>query len=469
MEKLIPLLNNFYTDLHGPIWIIILIAGIVIISLILTYLFEEKPEPKKEDSLPEETPRHDVSPVKSAIEPHKDIPHEEPVVDKYTETDRILDKSVQQDVLEQTRPDESTQGTKELAVDEELRIKPEAVIDEDRYAFEKAMVDTTEPYDVAEKRVQEMPETKESLFSRLRSGLSKTQVGLVGKLDQILSKREIDEDLWDEFEEALITADLGVGTTLKLRQRIEEKLSKKSLRDSKAIMDTLKQECLEMLKKSEGKPLKIESKPFVIIIAGVNGVGKTTTIGKIAYKFSNEGKTVMVAAADTFRAAAVEQLEIWAKRVGSDFLRGQSGSDPSAVAFDALKASQARDTDILIVDTAGRLHTRTNLMEELKKLRRVISRELDGAPNETLLVLDATTGQNAIQQAKMFNEAIDITGIILTKLDGTAKGGVILAIADELNIPVKFIGIGESLGDLREFNAEEFVEALFVTGEETIH
>jgi fused signal recognition particle receptor len=470
MEKLAPLLNDFYADFHEPIWIIILLAGIVIMSLILTYLFEEKPEPKKDDSSPEEMTAHDVSPFTSAIEPLKDIPLGERVEDDYTETDRILVKSVQQEVLEQTRPDEPRQVTQELEVEEEeRRLEPEAVSDEDRYAFEKAIVDTTESYEVAEKRVEEIPETKESLFSRLRSGLSKTQVGLVGKLDQILSSREIDEDLWDEFEEALITADLGVGTTLKLRQRIEEKLSKKSLRDPRAIMDTLKQECLEMLKKAEGNPLKIESKPFVIIIAGVNGVGKTTTIGKIAYRFSNEGKSVMVAAADTFRAAAVEQLEIWAKRVGSDFLRGQSGSDPSAVAYDALKASQARETDILIVDTAGRLHTRTNLMEELKKLRRVISRELDGAPNETLLVLDATTGQNAIQQAKMFNEAIDITGIILTKLDGTAKGGVILAIADELNIPVKFIGIGESLADLREFNAEEFVEALFVTGEETIH
>ncbi|MGB7292488.1 MAG: signal recognition particle-docking protein FtsY [Thermodesulfobacteriota bacterium] len=469
MEKLIPLLNDFYTDYHEPIWIVILFGGIVIISLILAYLFEERPEPEKEGSLPEEMPRHDVSPFTSAVEPLKDIPHEERAEVKYTETDRILDKSVRQEILEQTLPDESTRVAQELDVEEELRLKPEVVSHEDRYAFEKTMVDTEESYEIAEKRIEEVSETKESLFSRLRSGLSKTQVGLVGKLDEILSSGEINEDLWDEFEEALITADLGVGTTLKLRQRIEEKLSKKSLRDPKAIMNTLKQECLEMLKKAEGKPIKIESKPFVIIIAGVNGVGKTTTIGKIAYKFSNEGKSVMVAAADTFRAAAVEQLEIWAKRVGADFLRGQSGSDPSAVAFDALKASQARETDILIVDTAGRLHTRTNLMEELKKLRRVISRELDGAPNETLLVLDATTGQNAIQQAKMFNEAIDITGIILTKLDGTAKGGVILAIADELNVPVKFIGIGESLRDLREFNAEEFVEALFVTGEETIH
>ncbi len=469
MGKLIPVLHDLYADFHEPIWIVILFAGIVIISLILAYLFEEKPKREKESPMPEEMPGHDASPFTPAVEPLRDIPPEKKAEVKDTGANRILDKSVRQEVLDQTLADNSTQVTQEPDVEEEVGLRPEVAGDDGRSLFDKTMVDSEESYEVREKTVEEVPETKESLFSRLRSGLSKTQVGLVGKLDEILSGREIDEDLWDEFEEALITADLGVGTTLKLRQRIQEKLSKKSRRDPKAIMNTLKQECLEILKKAEGKPIKIESKPFVIIIAGVNGVGKTTTIGKIAYRFSNEGKCVMIAAADTFRAAAVEQLEIWANRVGADFLKGRSGSDPSAIAFDALKASQARETDILIVDTAGRLHTKTNLMEELKKLRRVISRELDGAPNETLLVLDATTGQNAIQQAKMFNEAIDITGIILTKLDGTAKGGVILAIADELNIPVKFIGIGEGLGDLREFNAEEFVEALFVTGEETIH
>ncbi len=469
MEKLIPVLNDFYTDFHEPIWIVVLLGSIVIISLILVYLFEEKPEHEKERSLPEEIPRREVSPFTSAVEPGKEIPHEERAGHGYAATDLTSETSVTQEIREQTIPDESAQLTPEQEVEEGFGLEPEAVSDEAPHALEKTITHTDESYEVEERRLDHAPESKESLFSRLRSGLSKTQVGLIGKLDEILSTREIDDDLWDEFEEALITADLGVGTTLKLRKRIEEKLSKKSLRDPKTVMSTLKQECLEILKKAEGKPIKIESKPFVIIIAGVNGVGKTTTIGKIAYKFTNEGKTVLVAAADTFRAAAVEQLEIWAKRVGSDFLRGQTGSDPSSVAFDALKASQARDNDILIIDTAGRLHTRTNLMEELKKLRRVISRELDGAPNETLLVLDATTGQNAIQQAKMFNEAVDITGIILTKLDGTAKGGVILAIADELNIPVKYIGIGESLKDLREFNAEEFIEALFVTGEETIH
>lgn len=323
----------------------------------------------------------------------------------------------------------------------------------------------------AREKIEEEPEeTAAGLFSRLRAGLSRTQAGLLGKLDEMLSiRKEVDDSLWDDFEETLVTADLGVGTTMKLRSEIENKLSKKALHNPMPIKEALREEILRVLKNAEGQPLALNLKPFVIMVAGVNGVGKTTTIGKLAYKFTKDGKNVMVAAADTFRAAAVEQLEIWANRVGSDFLKGQSGADPSAVAFDAVRAAFARDTDVLIVDTAGRLHTKTNLMEELKKIKRVVGRGLEGAPHETLLVLDATTGQNAIQQAKMFKEAIEITGIVLTKLDGTAKGGVIVAIANELKIPVKFIGIGERLGDLREFKADEFVEALFLTGKETLH
>jgi fused signal recognition particle receptor len=338
---------------------------------------------------------------------------------------------------------------------------------QDEVAEEVIRAESTIP----EEKIEEEPEeTEAGLFSRLRAGLSRTQAGLLGKLDEMLSiRKEIDDSLWDDFEETLVTADLGIGTTMKLRSDIESKLSKKALRNPMLIKEALREEILRVLKSAEGQPLALNVKPFVIMVAGVNGVGKTTTIGKLAYRFRKDGKNVMVAAADTFRAAAVEQLEIWANRVGSDFLKGQSGADPSAVAFDAVRAAFARDTDVLIVDTAGRLHTKTNLMEELKKIKRVIGRGLEGAPHETLLVLDATTGQNAIQQAKMFKEAIEITGIALTKLDGTAKGGVIVAIANELKIPVKFIGIGERLGDLREFKADEFVEALFLTGKETLH
>jgi len=312
-------------------------------------------------------------------------------------------------------------------------------------------------------------ESAEGLFSRLRSGLSKTQTGFLGKLDQIFSSREIDEDMWGEFEETLIMSDIGVNTTMKLRERIEERLDKKSFKDTMQIREALREEVLNMLKRAESRPISIDSKPTVIMIAGVNGVGKTTSIGKLANKFKNDKKRVMVAAADTFRAAAVEQLEIWASRVGSEFLKGNEGVDPSSVAFDAVRSSIHNNIDVLIVDTAGRLHTKSNLMDELKKIKRVIGKEMVNAPHETLIVLDATTGQNAVQQAKMFKESIDISGIILTKLDGTAKGGVIIAIAHELNIPVKYIGIGESLSDLREFKAEEFVEALFFKEDQTVH
>ncbi len=324
-----------------------------------------------------------------------------------------------------------------------------------------------EEYEESETATQE--ESAESLFSRLRSGLSKTQTGFLGKLDQIFSSREVDEDMWGEFEETLIMSDIGVNTTMELRERIEERLDKKSFKDTMQIREALREEVLNMLKSAEGRPISIDSKPTVIMIAGVNGVGKTTSIGKLANKFKNDKKRVMVAAADTFRAAAVEQLEIWASRVGSEFLKGDEGADPSSVAFDAVKSSIHNNIDVLIVDTAGRLHTKSNLMDELKKIKRVIGKEMVNAPHETLIVLDATTGQNAVQQAKMFKESIDISGIILTKLDGTAKGGVIIAIANELNIPVKYIGIGESLSDLREFKAEEFVEALFFKEDQTVH
>ena len=357
---------------------------------------------------------------------------------------------------------QTTQLSEELLETETL---PQEIYEEEVIKTEEI----EEEPEVLIEPIEEVEETKEGLFARLRRGLSKTQAGLLGRLGEIISKREIDESLWDDFEETLIMSDLGVNTTMKLRENIETKLSKQSLSSAESITDTLKEEILEILKSAQGAPIKADVSPFVIMVAGVNGVGKTTTIGKLANMLKQDGRKVMVAAADTFRAAATEQLEVWSKRVGTDFIKGESGGDPSSVAFDAVKAAEARGTDILIIDTAGRLHTKVNLMDELTKMKRIIRRELEGAPHETLLVLDATTGQNAVQQAKLFNEAIEVTGIVLTKLDGTAKGGVIVAIADELNIPVKYIGIGESLSDLREFNADEFVEALFYSGEEIVH
>ncbi len=310
---------------------------------------------------------------------------------------------------------------------------------------------------------------REGVFSNLIRGLSKTNAGLLGKLENLLLKKEIDSDLWDEFEELLISSDIGVATTMKLREKIETSLSGSSLEESREVRAELKDEILHILSNAEGKAIEIVHKPTVMVVGGVNGVGKTTTIGKLANKFIKNDYKVMVAACDTFRAAATEQLEVWSKRVGSDFVKGNPGADPSAVAYDALNASKARDIDILIIDTAGRLHTKAKLMDELKKINRVIGREISGAPHEVLMVLDATTGQNALQQARTFKEAINVTGVALTKLDGTAKGGIIIAIADELNIPVKYIGIGESLDDLKEFNADEFVEALFFSEDEIIH
>lgn len=382
-------------------------------------------------------------------------------------------ESIEINIIEQTeQSDESANITEIPEVDtqhQETQIQQfETPITEDISPINEATVEV-------EKNVEnstEFPEdekVEQSLFSRLRNGLSKTHTGFIGKLDTILNKKEINEETWDEFEEALVMADLGVSTTMKLREELEKNIQKNAISDPKEIKINLKKIILDILSRAEGNISLNDNKPFVMIVAGVNGVGKTTTIGKLAYKFKNEGKRVMVAAADTFRAAAVDQLEIWANRVGSEFIRGKSGADPSAVAFDAVKSSIAKNIDVLIIDTAGRLHTKANLMDELKKLRRIIGREIENAPHETILVLDATTGQNAVQQAKMFKEAIEVSGIALTKLDGTAKGGVIVSIANELNIPVKYIGIGESLKDLREFNAEEFVEALFLSESDTIH
>ena len=306
-------------------------------------------------------------------------------------------------------------------------------------------------------------------FSRLSLGLSKTRRGILQNLEHVFSSGRIDDAAWDEFEEILIMSDMGVATTAKLREKVSSAVGAGGGGDMEKIKSLLEREILDILKEVESPVADLSARPTVFMVAGVNGVGKTTSIGKIANRFTREGKKVMVAAADTFRAAAVEQLGVWAERVGSDFLRGQTGADPSAVAYDAVKASVSRDIDLLVIDTAGRVHTKTGLMDELRKLRKVVARELEGAPHETLLVVDATTGQNAVEQARVFGEAIGVTGIVLTKLDGTAKGGIIVAIAEQLGLPVKYIGVGEGLGDLREFDAEQFTKALFASDKEALH
>ncbi|MCD6152613.1 MAG: signal recognition particle-docking protein FtsY [Syntrophobacterales bacterium] len=303
--------------------------------------------------------------------------------------------------------------------------------------------------------------SKKSFFKKLKQGLSRTRKGFVKNIDEmIFGEKVISRDLFNDLEEILIMADMGPAFTYDLIEEMKACAKRNELQNPGALKQLLKDHMINILKESE-KPLCIpNSGLYTIMVLGVNGTGKTTTIGKMASHFSKAGMSVMLVAADTFRAAAIEQLEIWSRRVNVPLIKQKMGADPSAVVFDAIHAAQSRKSDVLIIDTAGRLHTKVNLMEELKKTSRIMGRELKGAPHETLLVLDATTGQNAISQAKMFHEEIGVTGIVITKLDGTAKGGILIRIAREMNIPIRYIGIGEGLDDLRVFKSEEFVNAL---------
>lgn len=300
-------------------------------------------------------------------------------------------------------------------------------------------------------------------FDRLKQGLSKTRDGLTGRLDQlILNKKVINEDLLDELEEILYTSDLGVVAVQELIDLIRSGVARKVLDDPIRLKEELKENIIKFLSDVEVKcGTPSPGQPLVIMMIGVNGVGKTTTIGKLACMFRDQGKKVMLAAADTFRAAAIEQLAIWGERSGANVVKQAHGADPSAVVFDAINAAKARDMDVVLIDTAGRIHTKINLMDELQKIHRVTGRNLPGAPHQVWLVLDATTGQNALSQADMFNKNLGVTGIILTKLDGTAKGGIVVGISRQLKIPIVYIGIGEKIDDLRPFDAKEFVDAIF--------
>ncbi|HOK42096.1 MAG TPA: signal recognition particle-docking protein FtsY [Thermoclostridium caenicola] len=298
------------------------------------------------------------------------------------------------------------------------------------------------------------------VFDKLKNGLKKTRESIAQKIDQVLvSFGKVDEELFEELEEILITADVGVETSVAIIDQLRDMVKKEKITTAEGVRQAIKRIIAERLS-DEQSGLNLSTTPSVIVIIGVNGVGKTTSIGKLAYLLKSQGKQVLVAAADTFRAAAIDQLEIWTKRAGVDIVKHSEGADPSAVVFDAIQSAKSRKVDVLICDTAGRLHTKKNLMEELKKLFRIINRELPGAAVETLLVLDATTGQNAVSQAKTFSEVSQLTGLILTKLDGTAKGGIILSIKNELNVPVKFVGVGEQMDDLQPFIPQDFAEAL---------
>jgi fused signal recognition particle receptor len=305
-------------------------------------------------------------------------------------------------------------------------------------------------------------EQEPTLLEKLKSGVQKTRAGLVTALEDALQgKKEIDADLLDELEYTLISADIGVRTTSEILENIRQRVERHQLADAGELRYLIREQLLEILQASERAPARVAEPPAVVLVVGVNGAGKTTTIGKLAHRFKNEQRSVLLCAADTFRAAAIEQLEIWGDRTATQVIRQNAGSDPSAVLFDAVTAARARKVDYVIVDTAGRLQTKENLMAELEKMNRTAKKVIPDAPHEVLLVLDATTGQNGLEQARKFTESSGVTGIVLTKLDGTAKGGIVIAIARELNLPIRYVGVGEKVEDLLPFDGEKFIESLF--------
>lgn len=380
----------------------------------------------------------------------------EPTAEETVET---AAETVEQAVVEQTIVEptvEITEGSNEQA--EELQISEQnpPLVEDENPAEERVQAD----------EYQEKPTSEGGFFSRLIKGLIKTKQSIGSGFRNFFSGKKIDDELFEELEEQLLVADLGMPTTTKIIKNLTEHATKQQLRDAELLYQQLKVELADVLK-PVAQPLVLEDKkPYVILMVGVNGVGKTTTIGKLARKFQAEGKSVMLAAGDTFRAAAVEQLQVWGERNNIPVVAQSTGADSASVIFDAMQSAAAKGIDVLIADTAGRLQNKNNLMDELKKIVRVMKKYDETAPHEIMLTLDAGTGQNAISQAKLFNEAVGLTGITLTKLDGTAKGGVIFAIADQFNIPIRFIGVGEKIDDLRPFDAEEFIEALFTHEDE---
>lgn len=385
---------------------------------------------------------------------------QEPVVEEQQELIGEQTVEEEQELVEEVQElSPSTVENEEKAVVESVGTETQEVEVDEPEPEQNVVADTEDS-----SSVPPPADEKKSLFSRLQSGLSKTRQSFVYRLDTLfLGKKEIDQELFDDLEEILITADLGVNTVLELLDEVRKEVKRAALKDPQSLKEVLSSKIRGYLQEidTSNKLAMPEKGPLVIMVIGVNGVGKTTSIGKLAAKFVRSGKSVLLVAGDTFRAAAIDQLKIWGDRNDIEVVSQKPGSDPSSVVFDAMELGIARDYDVVLIDTAGRLHTQVNLMEELKKIKRVIGKKLEGAPHEVMLVLDATTGQNGISQAKMFNEAVGITGVTLTKLDGTAKGGIVINISRELKIPVRFIGVGEQIDDLRDFNSKEFVDALF--------
>ncbi|MER0279879.1 signal recognition particle-docking protein FtsY [Clostridioides difficile] len=377
---------------------------------------------------------------------------EEEVIDKIED---IEEKTEEDATNESTEQDEKVEG--QLKIDEQ---DVETILNDDS---KEDKIEELESYndETESEEMEDKEEKKVNLFERLKQGLTKAKQGITDRIDEVLkSYTKVDEDLLEDLEEILITADVGVNTTMDIIEKLRDKIKQKGITEPMKVREELKSIVEEILT-NENSILDIEPAPCIILMVGVNGVGKTTTIGKLANKYKKDGKKVLLAAADTFRAAATEQLEIWANRTNVDIIKHQEGADPGAVVFDAIKAAKARKTDVLICDTAGRLHNKANLMNELGKVFKIVDREFPEAKREVLLVVDATTGQNAVVQAKTFKEVADITGIVLTKLDGTAKGGVVLAVKSEVDVPVKLIGVGERVEDLQDFDAKSFSDALF--------
>lgn len=400
---------------------------------------------------------------------------QEEISDDAFQDQRIEEVALQEDVKEEGSQDQDlSEGTLEEDIEEEkAQVEEEEEIENIEDADIQAEEEITEEETIEKEIIEEVDgdgsqdsdqeegQEKMGIFTRLLAGLSKTKDNITGRIDSLLkSYTKIDEDLLEELEEILITADVGVTTTMEIIDRLRDMIKERGVKDPLEVRDLLKEIVASILKEGNSG-LDLDPGPAVIVMVGVNGVGKTTTIGKLAQRYKKDGKKVMLAAADTFRAAASEQLDIWAKRVDVDIIKHHEGADPGAVVFDAIKASQARKVDLLICDTAGRLHNKANLMNELGKIFKIIDREYPEAKKEVLLVVDATTGQNAVSQAKTFKEVANITGIVLTKLDGTAKGGVVLAVKSEVDVPVKLIGVGERAEDLQSFDADSFTDAIF--------
>lgn len=366
--------------------------------------------------------------------------------------------------------EETNEGEEKIATEEVDNAKEETALDasleteekeEEEETIEEESNEEVKEEQLTEERVEEPKEAKVSLFERLKQGLSKAKQGITDRVDQVLkSYTKVDDELIEEIEEILITADVGVETTMDIIDKLTDAIKTKKITDPQDVKGELKL-IIEEILTNDNSTLDVSHSPSIIVMVGVNGVGKTTTIGKLAARYKKEGKKVLIAAGDTFRAAAIDQLEVWSNRSGVDIIKHQEGADPGAVIFDSIKAAKARNTDLLICDTAGRLHNKSNLMNELSKVFKIIDREYPEAKREVLLVVDATTGQNAVSQAKSFKQVCDITGIVLTKLDGTAKGGVVLAVKSEVDVPVKLIGVGEKMEDLQDFDAKAFSEALF--------